>query len=107
MEMINMAGIDPTTFWIVVGAGASVALGVGGVAYDNRRTLNRIRQRLFGLGPDASDDGVLVEMDRKLDNARQERGEIYEKLREMNGENSEGEHAADGGHLSGDEGDGR
>lgn len=52
----------------------------------NYQAIKSVKQRLFGMDADESDRGVLVEMDDKLDRLEDQQRAVYEKLREMNGE---------------------
>lgn len=82
--------VDPTTFWTIVVAGGGAMASVAGAVYLNRRRLDRLYQRLFGLDEDDLDDGVLREIDQKLDRVEtrmdEHHREVYHKLQQMNGE---------------------
>jgi len=45
--------------------------------YLNRRRLNKLHQRLFGLDKDPVDDGYILEMNEKMDR-------IYDNVQELN-----------------------
>lgn len=96
-----MAGVDPVTFWTIAGAGGTAMVFLGTAIYFNRRRLNRLYQRLFGLDADDTDPGYVPEMNEKLDDLREQvdrqqtelseqmdrqHRQVYEKLDEVNGE---------------------
>lgn len=82
--------LSQTTFWWIVAGGAAIASTLGTAVYLNRRRLNKLWQRLFGMEADATDDGYIIEMDQKLDNLCEQMNEqhqqVYSKLEEMNGD---------------------
>lgn len=86
--------VSEATFLWVVGGGAAAISTVATAAYFNRRKLNQLYQRLFGLEADRTDDGYIVEMDRKLDELKvqmnDQHGEVLQAVQEGNGEGSAG-----------------
>lgn len=82
--------VTETTFWWLVGGGVAALTTLAAAVYANRRRLNSLYQRLFGMGADETDEGYVIEMDRKLDRLYEQMNrqhhDVYEKLREINGD---------------------
>lgn len=91
--------VSETTFWWLIGGGVMTISTLATAVYFNRRRLNTLYQRLFGMDADKTDHGYIHRMDRKLDRLHEQMNrqhdEVYEKLREMNGEKDNMQ--ADGG----------
>lgn len=82
--------VSEATFWWLVGGGVAALSTLSAAVYANRRKLNKLYQRLFGMDADETDEGYMVRMDAKLDRLHdqmdRQHNEVYEKLREINGE---------------------
>lgn len=72
--------VSELTFWAIVSVGGSVALTLGGAVYFNRRRLNRLWQRLFGMDDDETDEGYIVEIDTKLDTLQEQMNEQHRQV---------------------------
>lgn len=82
--------VSETVFWWLIGGGVAALTTLAGIAATNRRRVNKLYQRLFGMEADTTDRGYIQRMDRKLDHLHDQMNrqheEVYEKLREMNGD---------------------
>lgn len=59
--------VSESVFSLIVTGGASIVLILGTAIYLNRKKLNSLYQRLFGMEADTSDEGYIIEMNEKLD----------------------------------------
>jgi len=62
---------------LVIAVAPILVVATASAIYLNRRSLNQLYQRLFGLDDDPADDGYIQEMDRTMN-------EIHENVEELN-----------------------
>lgn len=72
--------VDPMTFWAVVSAGGAAVSTLATIVYSNRKQMNQLNQRLFGMDGDDTDDGAMQNIDNKIDNLAQELEERHEEV---------------------------
>lgn len=64
--------VSELTFWTVIGGISTSILILATAVYVNRRKMNTIIQRLFGTKLDASDEGILIDLQHEVQDVKQQ-----------------------------------